>query len=96
MTISPTITVKAKKVYIAFVNNRNFVYLHTKRSRLEMHLSLKKGELNDPKNVAIDISHRHRHHSIANYAVIVDYKSDLGYVLSLIAQAYDKTTLLSK
>lgn len=36
LTLSPTITVKVNKMYIAFKNNdRNFVSIHTKRSELE-------------------------------------------------------------
>ena len=48
LTISPTISVKANKYYIAFINKRNFIYLKTKRTKIELNLSLKKGELNDP------------------------------------------------
>lgn len=50
---------KVRKMYIAFANNdRNFVYLSTKRSALELHLRLKKDELTHPKKVAIDISNK--------------------------------------
>ncbi len=51
LSISPTISVKVKKMYIAFATNRNFVYILFKprRSEIELHLNLKKGELNDPK-----------------------------------------------
>lgn len=90
LALSPTITVKAKKHYIAFVNKRNFVYLHTRRNFLDLHLGLKKGELNDPKNITADISGKIRNHSITHYSVKVYDKSDLGYVLTLVKQAYDK------
>lgn len=57
--LSPAITMKVRKMYIAFANNdRNFVYLSTKRSALELHLRLKKDELTHPKKVAIDISNK--------------------------------------
>ena len=47
----------------------------------------KEGELNAPKKVATDLS---GYHGTANYAVVVDDKFDLGYVLSLMGQAFDK------
>jgi predicted transport protein len=90
LSISPTVTVKIKKKYIAFVNTRNFIYLHPRVSRLDFHLCLKKGELNDPKNTAMVLTDEKHRHSAAQYGVSVDDKSDLGYVLTLIRQAYDK------
>ncbi len=82
---------KVKKAYIAFVNNRNFLSVRIKRSRLELNLALKKGELNDQKQVAVDISDKRHDYSTTQYAMNVDDKSDLGHILSLIVQAYDKT-----
>lgn len=61
LSISPNIAVKSNKYYIAFINKRNFIYLKTKRSKLQLNLNLKKGELNDPKNIAIDISNSQIH-----------------------------------
>jgi predicted transport protein len=90
--LSPTITVKVRKMYIAFANNdRNFLYLSVKRSSLELHLSLKKGELTDPKKIAIDISNKAHFQGVTQYLLKVDNKSDLGYSTSLITQAFDKT-----
>jgi predicted transport protein len=89
LSISPAIAVKANKYYIAFINRRNFIYLKTRRSKLELNLSLKKGELNDPKQIAIDMSTTLRHNP-CEYTLIVDGKSDLVYIHSLIKQAYDK------
>jgi predicted transport protein len=57
--------------------------------KIEVHLCLKKGELNDPKSIASNIEKLHRHIP-AQYSLMVDDKSDLGYVLTLIRQAYDK------
>jgi predicted transport protein len=52
--------------------------VRTKRSRLELNLALKKGELIDPKQVAVDISDKRHEYSTTQYAVNVDDKSDLG------------------
>ena len=72
------------KKNIAFVNNRNFVSVRTKRSRLELNLALKKGELNDPRRVALEISEKRLDYTTTQYALNVDDKSDLGYILSLM------------
>jgi len=91
LSLSPIITVKVRKMYIAFANNdRNFVYLSTKRSGLELHLSLKKGELTDLKKLAIDISNKSHFQGVTQYLLKVDNKSDLGYILTLIKQAFDR------
>lgn len=50
---------------------------------------MKKGELNDPKNVAINTSSSLKH-TPCEYDVFVDDKSDLEYILTLIMQAYEK------
>ena len=97
MNLSPTITIKARKMYIAFASNDiNFVYLSTKRSALELHLRLKKGELADPKKAAIDISDKAHFQGVTQYLLKVDNNSDLGYVISLIGQAFDKTRASSE
>lgn len=89
LSISPTITVEAKKYYIAFVNKKNFIYLRTRRTKLDLGLNLKKGGLNDPKHIAVDITSSGLH-TPCDYSVFIDDKSDLGYVLTLIRQAYEK------
>ena len=89
LSISPTITVEPKKNYIAFVNKKNFIYLRTRRSKLSLGLNLKIGELNDPKHIGIDITASGLH-TPCDYSVFIDDKSDLGYILTLIRQAYDK------
>jgi predicted transport protein len=89
LSICPNIAVKSNKYYNAFINRMNFIYLKTKRSKLELNLSLKKGELNDPKNIAIDTSTSLRYNP-CEYSIFVDDKSDLEYVITLIRQAYEK------
>jgi predicted transport protein len=92
LSLSPTITVKAKKMYIAFTNNvRNFIYLGTTSIKLELHLSLRKGGLKDPKKMAKDISTKRNRPSMTEYLINVNEKSDFGHIISLIIQAYAKT-----
>jgi predicted transport protein len=89
LSLFPSTIVKVNKHYIAFVNKKNFVYLCTNQSKLDVNLNLKKGELNDPKNIAIDMSKSLRHNP-CEYLVPVDTKTDLRYILTLVKQAYEK------
>jgi predicted transport protein len=50
---------------------------------------MKKGTLNDPKNMARDVSNVGRWGN-GDYEVIVNDSSNIGYTLSLIRQSYDK------
>jgi predicted transport protein len=50
---------------------------------------MKKGTLNDPKNISRDVS-TVGHWGNGDYEVIVNDSSNIGYVLSLIRQSYDK------
>ena len=90
LSLSPEITMKVTKSYIAFVHKKNFVSIRTKRTWLLLHLALKKGELNDPKGVALGTPNPEGHYDVTHYALRVNDKSDLGYVLTLIKQAFDK------
>ena len=50
---------------------------------------MKKGELNDYKNLMRDVSHI-GHHGIGDYEGMLDPNTDIDYVMSLIKQSYDK------
>jgi predicted transport protein len=89
LSLFPNTFVKVNKYYIAFVNKKNFIYLRTRHSKLDVNLNLKKGELNDPKNIAIDMSKSLRHNP-CEYLIPVDTQTDLRYILILIKQAYEK------
>ncbi len=46
------------------------------------------GSLNDPKNIAKDVS-QVGHWGNGDYSIKLDSSKNLGYVLTLISQAYD-------
>ena len=50
------IRIKPKKLYIAFVHNSTFVYVIFWKSRLDLVLNLKKGNLIDTKEIITDVS----------------------------------------
>ena len=87
-TIGQDVTLKSKKVYIAFVRSANFVYVIPRKTDIQLILNLKHGTLNDPKKLARDIS-KLGHHGSGDYEVKLTDARDIGYVLSLIRQSYD-------
>jgi predicted transport protein len=50
---------------------------------------MKKGELNDPKNLARDVS-KIGHWGNGDYEIQIMNPEDIGYLLSLIRQSYEK------
>ena len=89
LTIGQDISLKPKKIYIAFVRKANFLYVVPRKSDLQLILNLKQGMLNDPEGLARDIS-KLGHHGTGDYEVKLGDPKDIGYVLSLIRQSYDK------
>jgi predicted transport protein len=51
-------------------------------------LNLKKGTLNDPKKMAIDVSEP-GHWGNGDYLLKISDASDIGYFLTLIRQSFD-------
>jgi predicted transport protein len=90
LSVSPNVTLRTTKHYIAFLNKRNFVSITTRRSTLNLYLNIKRGELTDPKHLAVEIPAHIRFRKPSHYILKVSDNSDLGYILTLIRQSYDK------
>lgn len=88
-TIGQDITVKPKKVYIAFTRKANFLYAVPRKTDIQLILNLERGTLNDPKELARDVS-KLGHHGSGDYEIKLGDPKDIGYVLTLIRQSYDK------
>jgi predicted transport protein len=88
-SISSDVLVKPQKKYIAFVHNRNFLDIVVWNSSLSLYLNMKKGTLNDHQNMAGDVS-KIGHWGNGDYEIKITKPTDIGYVLSLIRQSYDK------
>lgn len=83
------IDVKPQKLYIAFKkDNRNLVDIHVQKSGLKLFINVKAGKLDDPKNLARDISNV-GHWGNGDYEVQVSDTKNLEYILSLIKQSRD-------
>jgi predicted transport protein len=60
-----------------------------RKSDIQLFLNLRQGTLNDPKKMARDISNL-GHHGNGDYEVKLNNREDIGYIMSLIRQSYDK------
>ena len=83
--------IKPKKVYIAFVGRRNVVDVLPQRKTLKVWLNLNKGELDDPKGIAKDVSNT-GHWGNGDYEIKLSDDEDLEYILSLIKQSLKKNS----
>jgi predicted transport protein len=81
--------IKPKKVYIAFVAGRNVVDILPQRKALKIWLNMSKGELDDPKGIAKDVSTT-GHWGNGDYEIKIQNDDDLEYILSLIKQSLKK------
>jgi predicted transport protein len=81
--------IKPKKVYIAFVAGRNVVDILPQRKALKIWLNMSKGELDDPKGIAKDVSTT-GHWGNGDYEIKIKNDDDLEYILSLIKQSLKK------
>ena len=81
--------VKPKKKYIAFVSGSNVVDIHIQKNALKMWLNLQQGDLNDPKEIARDVSSV-GHWGNGDYEIVMRTDEEMEYILSLINQSLKK------
>lgn len=84
-----TIEIKPKKKYIAFVCSKNIIDIHPQRKALKMWLNMRIGELDDPKQLARDVSST-GHWGNGDYEIRISSDENLEYILSLIKQSINK------
>lgn len=75
-----------KKWYIAFKLNKNIVDIELQAKSLKIWINLKKGQLDDSKNLMRDVSTT-GHGGNGDYEVVVKDTKNLEYIMSLIKQA---------
>jgi predicted transport protein len=80
---------KPKKKYIAFVSGSNVVDIHIQKNALKMWLNLQQGDLDDPKEIARDVSSV-GHWGNGDYEIIMRTDEEMEYILSLIKQSLRK------
>ena len=77
------------KHYIGFKKNTNFVDVTPQKNALWIWINVLKGELDDPKEIARDVSHV-GHWGNGDYDLHIKLDTDLDYVMLLIKSAYQK------
>ena len=77
---------KVKKKYIAFVDGKNIVDVHCQKKSLKLWINVRKGELDDPKGIARDVSET-GHWGNGDYEVQISDDHNLEYLMSLVKQS---------
>lgn len=86
LNLSSDIEVIPRKQHIAFKKGRNIVDINIQKKGLKMWINLHKGELDDPKLLARDVSTK-GHWGNGDYELVVSDTKNLEYIMSLIKQA---------
>lgn len=86
LNLKPDFEIVPKKWYIAFKDNKNVVDIELQAKSLKIWINLKKGQLDDPKNLMRDVSTT-GHGGNGDYEVIVKDTENLEYIMSLVKQA---------
>jgi len=77
-----------RKNYIAFRTSHNFVYVNLKRSALDVDLSMRAKEVQDPKHV---IRNTEPGHHNGHARITIADKTEIPYLMGLIEQSYSKS-----
>lgn len=80
------IDIDVKKVYIAFKGRRNIADIEFNQNKLKVYINMKKGTLDDPLNIAQDIT-KIGHWGNGDYRTEVSSEDDIDNVMPLIKQS---------
>lgn len=87
LQLADEIEIKPKKMEIGFrKDSKVFTDICILKNSLKIWVNLKKGKLDDPKQLAEDVSEK-GHWGNGDYQIQVDTDKDLEYIMSLIKQA---------
>jgi predicted transport protein len=78
--------IKPKKKYIAFVAGKNVIDILPQKKALKMWINMSKGELDDTKGIARDVSTT-GHWGNGDYEIQIQNDDNLEYILSLVKQS---------
>lgn len=80
---------KPNKYYIGFLGNSNVVDIHIQKKAIKIWINLRKGELDDPKEITRDVSSI-GHWGNGDYEIHINDDENFEYILSLIRQSLKK------
>ena len=86
LNLDPDIEINTRKLYIAFKKDRNIADIRIQQKNLKIWINLPYGELDDPKNLAKNVSNT-GHWGNGDYEIAVESTQYLEYIMSLIKQA---------
>ena len=86
LNLDPDIEINTRKLYIAFKKDRNIADIRIQQKNLKIWINLPYGELDDPKNLAKNVSNT-GHWGNGDYEITVESTQYLEYIMSLIKQA---------
>ncbi|MFM9839399.1 MAG: DUF5655 domain-containing protein [Cyclobacteriaceae bacterium] len=86
LNLSDGIELQPKKDYIAFKKGKNITDITILKKSIKLWINLKKGKLDDPKNIMEDVSEK-GHWGNGDYQIQIDNDQNLEYIMSLIKQA---------
>lgn len=89
LNIGDGIEVRPKKYYIGFIAATNFVDAHVQKAQVKLWLNMSKGELDDPRKMARDVSNV-GHWGNGQYEIPLKIGDDLDYLMTLIKQSHAK------
>lgn len=89
LNFDDNIEIKPRQLYVAFIAHTNIVDIHIQKHALKMWINLKKGELDDPKKLARDVSNT-GHWGNGDYELQIKSDLEFEYILSLIKQSLNK------
>jgi predicted transport protein len=85
LNLSDSIEIKPLKFYIAFKKGQNITDIAILKKSLKLFINAKAGKLDDPKNLAQDVS-KIGHWGNGDYQIQVEDDKDLEYIMSLVKQ----------
>lgn len=89
LNIATNIDIKFKRQEIGFiVNGKYFADVYMNRSNLKIMINLKKGELNDPRKLAKDVSSIGKWGN-GDYRIEISNTENLEYIMDLVKQSYN-------
>lgn len=87
LAIDPVVTEEFLKKYVAYKAETNFVDIYSQSNRLALTLNMKYHEIDDPKNICIDITGQRLNGDIKLFISSID---ELPYVMGLIRQSFER------
>lgn len=89
LNLHPTVREEFKKLYIAYKTTTNFVDIVPQRSRLRLSLNMEFDEIDDPKNMCINVADKGRWGN-GDIEVGLSSPDQIEYIMFLIRQSFEK------